>query len=116
LQAGIALPASAPAALIGRDREGRVMQLPSLTSRAFAMRILLGSALVAIAAGLAGCNTMTDDAYRVPAGPNPPPPPGYRVECTSTPSLGFLFFNDYTTGCRQIIPPVEERVVVRAKG
>jgi hypothetical protein len=80
------------------------------------MRILLGPALVAIAAGLAGCNTMTDDAYRVPAGPNPPPPPGYRVECTSTPSLGNWFFNDYTTGCRQIIPPVQEQVVIRAKG
>jgi hypothetical protein len=116
LQAGIADRASAPAALIGWGGQGRVVQLPSLMSWAFAMRILLGSAFVAIAAGLAGCNTMTDDAYRVPAGPNPPPPPGYRVECTSTPSLGFLFFNDYTTGCRQIIPPVEERVVVRAKG
>lgn len=80
------------------------------------MRILLGPALAAVAAGLAGCNTMTDYAYRVPAGPNPPPPPGYRVECTSTPTFGNWLFNDYTTGCRQIIPPVEERVVVRAKG
>lgn len=80
------------------------------------MRVLFGAALVAIAAGLAGCNTMTDYAYRVPAGPNPPPPPGYRVECTSTPSLTYWAFNDFTTGCRQIIPPVQERVVIRAKG
>jgi hypothetical protein len=78
-------------------------------------RFLLGLALAALAATLAGCNTSTDYAYRVPAGPNPPPPPGYRVECTSLPAIGNWFTNEYTTGCRQIIP-VEERVVVRAKG
>jgi hypothetical protein len=80
------------------------------------MRILLGPALGAVAATLAGCNTMTDYAYRVPAGPNPPPPPGYRVECTSVPAVGNWFTNEYKTGCRQIIVPVEERVVVHAKG
>jgi hypothetical protein len=80
------------------------------------MRILLGLALAAVGATLGGCNTSTDYAYRVPAGPNPPPPPGYRVECTSLPAVGNWFTNEYTTGCRQIIAPVEERVVVGAKG
>jgi hypothetical protein len=78
---------------------------------------LLGPALAVMTAGaLAGCNTMTDYAYRVPAGPNPPPPPGYRVECTSTPGIAYPLFHDFSTGCRQIIAPVEERVVVHAKG
>jgi hypothetical protein len=86
------------------------------TRQAHTMRIFLGPVLAVLGVGLAGCNTMTDYAYRVPAGPNPPPPPGYRVECTSTPTIGNWLFNDYTTGCRQIISPVQERVVVRAKG
>jgi hypothetical protein len=74
-----------------------------------------GFALLA-AATLAGCNTMTDYAYRVPAGPNPPPPPGYHVECTSTPGVAWWFFNDFHTGCRQIIPPVQSQTVIRARG
>jgi|tagenome__1003787_1003787.scaffolds.fasta_scaffold19625945_1 hypothetical protein len=79
-------------------------------------RILLGPVLAAVALTLASCNTSTDYAYRVPAGPNPPPPPGYRVECTSLPAIGNWFTNQYSTGCRQLIAPAEEHVLVRAKG
>jgi hypothetical protein len=80
------------------------------------MRTPLGLALAAAALALAGCNTSTDYAYRVPAGPNPPPPPGYRVECTSVPAIGNWLTNEYKTGCRQIMAPVEEHVLVRARG
>ena len=42
--------------------------------------------------------------------PNPPPPPGYRAACSSTP----LPFNAFVTGCT---PAASEAVaVVQAKG
>ena len=57
---------------------------------------------------------VTACAYVHPAGvalaPNPPPPPGFRAVCSSTP----LPFNAFVTGCT---PAAGERVaVVRAKG
>ena len=67
----------------------------------------LGLAL--LAAGLGGC------IYRVPQeaalAPNPVPPPGYRVECTTTelalPSVA-------VAKCYPIVPAAEP--VLRAKG
>jgi hypothetical protein len=81
-----------------------------------AMRNFLGLALSAATIAVAGCTTSTDYAYRVPAGPNPPPPSGYRVECTSVPAIGNWITNEYKTGCRQIMAPVDQNVVVRARG
>jgi hypothetical protein len=45
--------------------------------------------------------------------PNPAPPPGYRVVCSSVPTI----LNGYTTFCTPVLAPaIEKRVVVRAKG
>jgi hypothetical protein len=45
--------------------------------------------------------------------PNPAPPPGYRVACTSVPTI----LNGYTTYCEPVLSPViDERIILRTKG
>ena len=48
----------------------------------------------------------------VASGPNPLPPPGYRLACNSWP----LIFNAYTSRCDPVVVPVEHRTVVRVRG
>ena len=84
------------------------------------MRIIARIALLATASSvLAGCVSHgSGDPYPVTSNlPNPEPVPGYRVECRSGPVPVVSFFDTvYTTGCRQIIPPEGDPVVVRARG
>lgn len=65
---------------------------------------------------LGGClNLATADPYPVYGNPvNPTPVRGYRLECESQPSPFNFIFNDYLSGCRQVIDPAA--LVVRAKG
>ncbi len=46
----------------------------------------------------------------VASSPNPPPPPGYRAVCSSTP----LLLNAFITGCTPV--QAEQVTVVQAKG
>jgi hypothetical protein len=80
------------------------------------LRFLAAAMAVTAAGALAGCNTMTATAYQVPAGPNPPPPPGYRVECTSTHLPIWPDGSYFATGCQQILAPTRSDVVIRARG
>lgn len=84
------------------------------------MRIIARLALLAVgAAALGGCvSHASGDPYPVTSNvPNPEPVPGYRVECRTGPMpVASLFDTVDTTGCRQIIPPVPDQVVVRARG
>ena len=76
----------------------------------------LSSALVAVgvAGALGACAPMSQLGYAVPGGPNPPPPPGYRVECTAQPDPTYFLWPSYRSGCQQIIPDAQP--VVRARG
>jgi hypothetical protein len=77
----------------------------------------LGAVLAVVAAGsVAGCNTSTDTPYLVTGGPNPAPQAGYKVDCTSTPGIFYPAFHDFSTSCRQIVPPVRSQTVIRARG
>lgn len=73
-------------------------------------------AALSVACSLAACNTTTDTAYFVEGGPNPAPPPGYRVECTSVPDVTYIAVRSFGTGCRQIIPSQEPPTVLRSRG
>lgn len=82
-----------------------------------AMPILTRLALVTCISGaLGGClNLATADPYPVYGNPvNPTPVRGYRLECESRASPTNFIFNDYLSGCRQVIDPVGS--VVRARG
>lgn len=78
-------------------------------------RLLL---ITAAAGGLAGCLApQTADPYPAYGNAvNPTPARGYRVECRSAPTPFYFLFNDYKTGCVQVIPPVPNQVLVRARG
>jgi hypothetical protein len=67
-------------------------------------------ALLLAAAGLCACSRPPNPV--VAHDPIPQPPPGYAVRCSSTPFV----LNGYLTHCTPGLKPVEERVVVRAKG
>ncbi|MFL5146078.1 MAG: hypothetical protein ACJ8DP_22435 [Microvirga sp.] len=68
-------------------------------------------ALVVASSVLGACST--SHLAGVAQSPNPPAPPGYRVVCSSVPTV----LNGYTTYCTPVLAPViEERVIVRAKG
>ena len=73
--------------------------------------IKVAIALAAASSVLGGCSTT--HFAGIAQSPNPPPPPGYRVVCESTPTI----LTSYTTDCVPVQARViEERVVVRAKG
>ena len=80
--------------------------------------ILSTAALTVLAVSLGGCVGHTDAPYPVSSNvPNPAPAPGYRVLCQSTPTPVISFFDrNHRTGCQQVIPPVTDEVVVRARG
>ena len=71
-----------------------------------------------VSGGLGGClSPQTADPYPAYGNAvNPTPARGYHVECHSAPTFSNFLTNDYKTGCVQIIPPIPERVVVRARG
>jgi hypothetical protein len=71
-------------------------------------------AVLAAAGALAGCVSSTDYAYPVTGDPvNPTPARGYRVQCRSVPTIPNLFGDDHVTGCRQIIGPARDVIVVK---
>ena len=68
-------------------------------------------ALAVASSGLGACST--SHVAGVAQSPNPAPPPGYRVVCSSVPTV----LNGYTTSCTPVQAPViERRTVIRAKG
>lgn len=68
-----------------------------------------------LSASLAGC--ASDARYAAAdAGPNPRPPPGYRVVCSTFPGVTNPFFASYYASCQPVLDPVPRRAVVRAKG
>lgn len=74
-------------------------------------RFLKTASALALASLLGACST--SHIGGVALSPNPAPPPGYRVVCSSFPTV----LNGYTTYCQPVIGPViEERVIVQAKG
>ena len=67
-------------------------------------------AVLLAAAGLCACSRPPNPV--IAHDPIPQPPPGYAVRCSSTPFI----LNGYITHCTPGLKPVEERVIVRAKG
>ena len=77
------------------------------------MSKILGAGLALIAAaGLAGCAT-SGSALNT-ASPNPPPPPGYHVQCSTSYGVAWQFFHDAYTDCQPVIAPAQ--TVIRARG
>ena len=75
-------------------------------------RYLIAAASFAALSGCAAYPVSTDDPYPVYGNPvNPTPAPGYRVECRTVPGIAYPLFNDFYSGCRQIIGP-DGRVIV----
>ena len=76
--------------------------------------------LLALAApsGLGACGT--SHFSDVAQSPNPAPPPGYRVVCSTSPILLLYvptLLDPYRSNCEPVQAPViEQRVVVQAKG
>jgi hypothetical protein len=85
---------------LGTFRSGRVSRMADVTRWA----VLLA------AAGLCACSRPPNPV--VAHDPIPQPPPGYAVRCSSTPFI----LNGYITHCTPGLKPLEERVIVRAKG
>ena len=72
---------------------------------------LKAAPVLAAALMLGACNTVNPIVYRDPI---PPPPPGYRVVCSSFP---LIVTYHYISDCTPVGPPVRERrMTVRAKG
>lgn len=76
--------------------------------------MLVAAALCAAVGGCAVFPSSTDAAYPVFGNPvNPTPLAGYRIQCDSVPAPTNALFDDYNTGCRQLIVPAEAVVEVR---
>jgi hypothetical protein len=72
------------------------------------MRFCKALLAISLLLGVTACSTV--HTAGVALAPNPPPPPGFRAACSSTP----LPFNAFVTGCT---PAAGTTVaVVRAKG
>ena len=79
--------------------------------RAMRRFVKTASALALASPVLGACSTSHIGGMAL--SPNPAPPPGYRVVCSSVPTI----LNGYNTYCQPILGPViEERVIVQAKG
>jgi hypothetical protein len=88
------------AGALGTFRSGGFLRMAGVTRWA----VLLA------AAGLCACSRPPNPV--VAHDPIPQPPPGYAVRCSSTPFI----LNGYIAYCIPGLKPVEERVIVRAKG
>lgn len=73
--------------------------------------------IVALACATGGCAIFpgsTDDAYPVYGNPvNPTPVNNYRVQCTTLPGPTQPIFDDFYSGCRQLIVPTDVAIQVR---
>jgi hypothetical protein len=75
-------------------------------------KMIAGGFALLAAAGLAGCASSGSAKYVTT--PNPPPPPGYRVECTTSYGIAWRFFYDVDSDCQPVLAPPQ--IVIRARG
>lgn len=77
-------------------------------------------AVAALSGAAAGCGlypAQTFAPYPVTNNPvNPTPVPGYRVLCRTVPNPLNALFDDYQTGCVQVLVPARDAVAIRVRG
>jgi hypothetical protein len=78
------------------------------------MRQLLKAVTLLAAASLLSACLPLSGVYTY--NPNPVPPPGYKVVCSSFPGILYPLFHDVYSNCTPVIAPEEQVVVVRSKG